>query len=83
MSKLSMSLWELEASSRIYTWVHGHYMFTSLNWTPIVERQLTRLVLTNGQQNDMCYIRIEDYFPKTNIILNSTINTIGRTSVIT
>jgi hypothetical protein len=74
---------ELAASSRIYTWVHGPYVFTSLNWTPILERHLTRLVLMSGQQKDTCYIQVEACFPKTNITLNSTINTIGRTYVVT
>ena len=74
---------ELVASSRIYTRIHGPYVFTSLTWTPILERQLTRLVLMNEQQQDTCYTQVETCFPKTNITLESTISTIGRTYVIT
>ena len=38
--------------------VCGPYVVTLLNWTPIFDWYMARLVVKNGQQRDMCYDEI-------------------------
>jgi hypothetical protein len=62
--------------------VSGAYVVTLLNWTCFLKWCIARLVLKNGNQKEMCQMRLEDVL-KICIILVSKVNiTIGVAYVI-
>ena len=71
------------SSLHFVTKVCGLYVVTVLNWTPIFEWFMARLVIKKAHQNDICYDAIGLCGQHVDIILVSTMNTIGGTCRIT
>lgn len=55
----------------------GSYVATLFDSTRVLEWRITRIVVTNGHKKDICNNGVWLYAQNTNIILGSSINTIG------
>ena len=81
-------MWKVNQSHRKHRYwnrfeVYGPSVVTLLNWTPIFEQYMARLIVKNGHQKDTCYNEIALCAQNLDAVLGSIFNTIWRDYVIT
>lgn len=78
-----LTRFEIVNTARYSAKVWGPYVVTLLNWTPIFEWSMARLVVNNTHQNDTCYNDARLCAQNIHTNLGSIVNTTGRVHVIT